>query len=209
MFGLLLAVAAAVLVTLALRPPESGNPATGPEVGGDIPAGPTSPVSPVSPAKTPSSVPEPRVLPEHLTIPAIGVTTDLVRLGLQPDGTVEVPQDAALAGWFAEGPPPGQPGASVVLGHVDSIEGPAVFHQLAQLRTGDRVQVRLSDGSVAQFAVRRVATYANADFPAEQVYAGSPDQSALNLVTCGGRYDADLGGWQSNVVVFTELVPRA
>lgn len=210
--GLLLAAVAAVLVTLALRPPQPEHPATGVEDGVDTsasPASPTSPASPASPTRTPSSAPGPVALPEYLSIPAIGVATDLVRLGLQPDRTVEVPQDAARAGWFDEGPPPGQPGASVVLGHVDSVEGPAVFYRLAQLRPGDRVQVSLSDGSVARFAVRRVATFANDDFPSEQVYAGNPVQRTLNLVTCGGWYDADLGGWQGNVVVFTELVPRA
>jgi sortase (surface protein transpeptidase) len=146
-------------------------------------------------------------LPAHLTIPAIGGATDLVRLGLQPDRTVEVPADADRAGWFEEGPAPGQTGSSVVLGHVDSAAGPAVFHRLAELGPGDRILVRMDDGSVARFAVRRVATYANADFPAQEVYAGSPGQPALNLVTCGGWYDAARGGWQGNVVVFTALLP--
>lgn len=197
--GVLLAGTAAVLVALALRP-AAPEPAVS---RADDPAS-TSP-TPSSAEPAPAS-PEPLALPEHLTIPAIGVSTDLVRLGLQADETVQVPQVAARAGWFELGPPPGQPGSSVVLGHVDSAAGPAVFHRLSELRPGDRVKVRLDDGSVAEFAVRRVATYANDDFPARQVYAGDPDAHALNLVTCGGSYDADRGGWQANVVVFTELV---
>ncbi|MCW2853344.1 MAG: putative secreted protein [Nocardioides sp.] len=144
--------------------------------------------------------------PEHLRIAAIDVSTDLLRLGLNPDRTVEVPQDADLAGWFDQGPAPGRPGSSVLLGHVDSAAGPAVFHRLKELRARDTVEVRLDDGSVARFEVTRIATYENEDFPAQEVYAGSPRRAVLNLVTCGGEYDAGRGGWQSNVVVFTELV---
>lgn len=200
--GTLLVVAALVLVTLALRPPVPGGVGRLTAADARTAAPVTPPGSPLASAPAPEAVP----LPEHLTIPAIGVATDLVRLGLRTDRTVEVPADGVQAGWFEDGTPPGQPGASVVLGHVDTEDGPAVFHRLAELGRGDRVLVRLDDGSVARFAVRRVATYANADFPAEEVYAGSPDGRALNLVTCGGWYDAARGGWQGNVVVFAELV---
>ncbi len=202
--GALLALVAVTLVALALRPPDPTGQArlsVAPDVGSSAPVTPPTPGG-----TTPPPAPEPVPLPEGLTIPASDVAPDLVRLGLQADGTVEVPAGGDRAGWFDEGPAPGQPGSSVILGHVDTVAGPAVFERLAELRRGDRIRVRLDDGSVARFAVRRVATYPNADFPAEQVYAGSPHRRALNLVTCGGWYDASLGGWQGNVVVFTELV---
>lgn len=115
-----------------------------------------------------------------------------------------MPHVAARAGWFDQGPVPGQAGSSVILGHVDSQDGPAVFYRLSELDPGNRITVRLADGAVAQFEVVRVATYLNADFPAQQVYAGSTRRPTLNLVTCGGEYDAARGGYQSNVVVFTE-----
>src|SRR5690606_13771290 len=102
---------------------------------------------------------------------------------------------------------PGQVGSSVILGHVDSLVGPAVFYRLRELTAGNRIDVRLSDGDLVQFRVVRVATYKYQDFPAEQVYAGTARRATLNLVTCGGEYDADRGGYQSNVVVFTERVP--
>lgn len=147
--------------------------------------------------------------PQHLTIPSIGVSAAVVRLGLNDDETVEVPDDAAQAGWFDLGPVPGRLGSSVVLGHVDSVDGPAVFDRLDELGPGDTVEVHLGGGSVATFRVDRVATYANEDFPAQEVYAGDPAGRALNLVTCGGEYDAARGGWQSNVVVFTSHVGTA
>ncbi|MDP3967431.1 MAG: sortase [Nocardioides sp.] len=145
-------------------------------------------------------------LPVHLWIPRIGVASDLVALGLNPDETVEVPSVPAQAGWYDHGPAPGQLGSSVILGHLDSREGPAVFFRLDELVAGDRLRVRLADGTVERFEVVRVATYANEDFPARRVYAGSPRRSTLNLVTCGGEYDPDRGGYQSNVVAFTKKV---
>ncbi len=142
------------------------------------------------------------VHPVALQIPVIGVSTPLIGLGLAPDRTVEVPADPDRAGWFRRGTPPGMPGSSVILGHVDSVDGPAVFARLGELRPGDSVKVRLADGSVASFVVLKSALYPNADFPAARVYAAQ-SLRRLNLVTCGGAYEADRGGYQSNLVVYT------
>ncbi len=111
------------------------------------------------------------VAPVALRIPAIGVAVSLSTLGLNPDQTVEVPTDFAQPGWFRLGPTPGQPGAAVILGHVDSYQGPAVFYRLGALQTGDQVEVVLAGGAVAHFAVTTVATYPKDQFPAQQVYA--------------------------------------
>lgn len=143
------------------------------------------------------------VSPLVLTIPTLGLSTALITLGLNQDGTVEVPADPDRAGWFRLGTVPGRRGSSVILGHVDSEAGPAVFADLATLRPGDRVDVTLSDETTVAFEVERVATFANADFPAEEVYAATGRGPRMNLVTCGGDYDRDRGGYQANVVVFT------
>lgn len=143
--------------------------------------------------------------PITLSIPSIDVAARIIRLGQHEDGTVEVPGDPAEAGWFRLGPPPGAAGSSVILGHVDSTSGPAVFYRLKELHPGDRIEVRLDDGTTARFRVHSVQTYANADFPAKKVY-GRQGRSQLNLVTCGGAYDSSRGGYQSNVVVYSRLV---
>lgn len=147
----------------------------------------------------------PASAPVTLRIPAIDLAVPLSRLGLNPDRTVEVPTDFAAAGWFRLGPPPGQPGSAVILGHVDSYRGPAVFFRLRELRPGDEVEVGLADGSVARFAVRAVETYLKRDFPAERVY-GSHGGRELQLVTCGGAFDSRSRSYLSNVVAYTTLV---
>ncbi|MEP7194840.1 MAG: class F sortase [Actinomycetota bacterium] len=143
--------------------------------------------------------------PVSLRIPAIGVSLRLSTLGLNPDGTVQVPGRDQAPGWFRLGPTPGQIGSAVILGHVDDYRGPAAFYRLRSLRPGDKVDVSLADGAVAHFAVTTVASYLKSQFPAQKVYASHGDR-ALQLVTCGGQFDSGTGHYLSNVVVYTSLV---
>jgi sortase (surface protein transpeptidase) len=146
-----------------------------------------------------------RSAPVWLNIPAIGVTVPVSQLGLNPDGTVQVPTDFQEPGWYRLGPSPGQVGSAVILGHVDSYQGPAIFFRLRSLQAGDQVDVSLADGVVADFVVTSVAMYPKAQFPSLQVY-GTHGYSALQLVTCGGTFDAQTGHYLSNVVVYTSLL---
>jgi sortase (surface protein transpeptidase) len=146
-----------------------------------------------------------RSTPVSLSIPAIGLSVPLSQLELNADGTVQVPTDVQMPGWFEPGPAPGQLGSAVILGHVDSYQGPAVFFQLRTLLTGDAVDVTLADGTVAHFAVYTVVQYEKAGFPTGLVYANH-GYSALQLVTCGGTFDSQTGHYLSNIVVYTALV---
>jgi LPXTG-site transpeptidase (sortase) family protein len=134
------------------------------------------------------------------------VATPLVGLGLTAYRTVDVPHNPDRAGWFHRGPPPGQRGSAVILGHVDSTRGPAVFARLQELRPGDAVNVSRANGTTVQFVVLKSVIHANDDFPADRVYAAQGGRR-LNLVTCGGIYDSTRGGYQSNLVVYTRRVP--
>ncbi|MYR46132.1 class F sortase [Streptomyces sp. SID5910] len=146
-----------------------------------------------------------RSVPVGLRIPAIGVDTPVMRLGLQPDGTVQVPPvtDHDRAGWYRHSPTPGQVGPSVVLGHVTvGSHGDGVFRRLARLHRGDRIEARLENGTVAVFTATSVRTVAKAEFPTRDVY-GDVDRPELRLITCGGPHDGD--GYRDNVIVFAEL----
>ena len=176
---------------------------------GVAPAAPTVPnPGPGVPAAAPSGATGPAVprsAPVALRIPAIGVDVSLSTLGLNADHTVQVPTDFQQAGWFGLGPTPGQTGSAVILGHVDSYTGPAVFFQIRTLRPGDQVNVSLADGAIAHFQVSAVAMYAKDQFPAQQVYAPHGG-SALQLVTCGGTFDTHTRSYLSNIVAYTTLV---
>jgi sortase (surface protein transpeptidase) len=140
-----------------------------------------------------------------LRIPAIAVSTPLVRLGRLPDGSLQVPRDWDKAGWYDQGPRPGQPGPAVILGHVDSKTGPAVFYQLRALRPGDIVRVGLADGRILVFRVQRVRRYPKDQFPTEAVYLPTLSRE-LRLITCGGEFDYASGHYRDNIVVFATLV---
>lgn len=143
--------------------------------------------------------------PVGLAIPSIDVrSTNIVDLGLQDDGSIDVPRDASAPGWFTPGPSPGQLGPAVIAGHVDSATGPAVFYRLGELRPGARVDVTRADGSVATFTIDRVQTYDKDDFPTRAVY-GTTTRAELRLITCSGDYDDDTG-YDSNTVAFAHLV---
>jgi len=143
--------------------------------------------------------------PERLVIPVIGVDSGLEPLGLNADGTMEVPSDFAEAGWFTGAPKPGDPGPSVIVGHVSSKSGPAVFYRLAGLRPGDVVEVLRRKGSVAKFVVDSVSQFPKDAFPSKRVY-GNVVGSALRLITCGGSFNSATGHFDDNIIVFTHLV---
>lgn len=140
--------------------------------------------------------------PIRVRIPAIDVVADLVPLGLNPDGTLEVPQFDE-AGWYARGSRPGDPGPAVIAAHVDSTAGPAVFHRLQHLKQGDVVHVDYPDG-VVTFAVRESRSFAKSRFPTRLVY-GWTDGPELRLVTCDGTFDRSVGAYNSNLVVWANV----
>ena len=180
--------------TPALRPVAAGVAA--------LPA-PTGPIA----APPQSAEPAPVARPVSLTIPLIGVQTRLMTLGLAADGTMQVPplSSASVAGWFTGSPRPGAVGSAIIVGHVDSHNGPAVFDRLDELRPGDDVYVKRADGTTAKFRVTSRQTYLKDHFPTQTVYGPTPD-AELRLITCGGAFDYATGHYLSNTVVYATEV---
>jgi len=142
--------------------------------------------------------------PVRVVIPAIGVSAGVGRLGLNPDGTLAVPTDFDKTGWWSKGTVPGERGPAVIVGHVDSKAGPAVFYRLGALRRGDVVRVRGAGGTLARFVVQRLERVPKSAFPTERVY-GAVRYAALRLITCGGAFDASAGHYTDNLVVYARL----
>ena len=145
-----------------------------------------------------------RAVPVRLLVPAIGVAAPVRALGLNPDGSLEVPAPRRDTGWFAPGAVPGETGPAVVAGHVSLAAGRAVFARLHELRPGDRVDVERSDGLTARFVVRRVERHPKDAFPTGAVY-GPTAGPELRLVTCGGAYDRRTRSYLDNVVVYAGI----
>ena len=152
-----------------------------------------------------SGSPPPAARPVSLTIPLIGVKTQLVKLGLTADGALQVPSSTTVAGWYTGAPRPGDIGSAVIVGHVDSLTGPGVFYRLSELRPGNRIFVLRADGTTVAFRVTAVRDYQKDHFPTHDVYGPTPD-AELRLITCGGDFNAATGHYLSNVVVYATEV---
>ncbi|MCX4473343.1 class F sortase [Micromonospora sp. NBC_01655] len=145
--------------------------------------------------------------PVSLAVPAIRVSAPVAPVGQAPDGSIEVPPLARAdeTGWYDRGPTPGEPGRAVIVGHVDTKSGPAVFYDLGRLKTGDRIEVTRADGDVAVFAVDSVEHFDKGALPAARVY-GDDGPPGLRLITCGGQWVGGRTGYADNVVAFASLV---
>jgi sortase (surface protein transpeptidase) len=144
--------------------------------------------------------------PIKLSIPKLNLETDFeAPLGLQADNSIEVPDSYTQVGWYKFGPTPGEVGPAVILGHVDSYEGPAVFFSLGQLEVGDDIYVTRADGSTAHFKVSEMERNLQAAFPTAKVY-GDINHAGLRLVTCSGSFDKGQQRYSHNLIVYAKLV---
>jgi LPXTG-site transpeptidase (sortase) family protein len=141
--------------------------------------------------------------PVSIAIPAAGVDARVVPVGLGTDGAMEVPA-VDLAGWYRLGPRPGERGPAVIVGHVDSRKGPAVFHRLGQVRKGDRIVVGQGGGAAVAFAVERVERVAKESLPVGRIW-NRTSPPVLRLITCGGSFDRSTGHYRDNVIVYAKL----
>lgn len=193
-----LALLAAVVLGLAgcSSAPVSGPPLASP---GNV-AGP-----PVEGPPLVGVAPMGKAPPDRVQIPAIGVDSALMGLGLRPDGSMQVPPGAFPAGWYTGAPTPGELGPAVLAGHIDWAGRTGVFFRLRELKPADEVTVTRQDGTAAVFRVTQVAQYPKTSFPTAAVY-GNINHPGLRLITCGGALDRRAHSYNDNVVVYADLV---
>jgi hypothetical protein len=175
-----------------------------PWVGGAVPGGEASDLERIVTGRAAPTEPgldpvEPRPAePARVVIPDVGVDASVVPVGATAGG-IEVPSPEE-AGWYAAGPRPSEPGRAIVIGHLDSLDGPAAFTQVAQARPGSEVSVVDQAGVTHPFRILRTLEVAKSSFPAEEVY-GATRRPSLALITCGGDFDPETG-YENNVIVF-------
>jgi LPXTG-site transpeptidase (sortase) family protein len=199
----LIVIAGGVAGLLLTRHP---TPAMRPVAAGVAVAALPAPTGPIV-APPQSAAPKPVAAPVSLTIPLIGVQTNLMTLGLASDGQMQVPalSMASVAGWYTGSPRPGAIGSAIIVGHIDTTNGPAVFFRLHELTAGDKIYVKRADGTLAEFRVTSVQTYLKDHFPTEDVYGPVPDPE-LRLITCDGTFDYATRHYLSNIVVYATEV---
>lgn len=199
----LIAAALGALLTLVLRP--------SPTLTAAVPTGDRSSAAatqvPHGFSAPAVAIPSGHLPPVEVAVPVIAVRSRLVGLRLNADGTLQVPSDYGVAGWYSDGPAPGDSGPpAIVVGHVDSKAGPGIFFRLSELRPGDAILIRRSDGTDVRFTVYRSAEFRKDAFPASQVYAAHSTPE-LRLITCTGVFNRTSGHYESNLVVYARLAP--
>ena len=145
--------------------------------------------------------------PVSLEVPDINLNTDLITLGKNDDGTLQVPERYDVAGWYKYSPTPGEIGPAVIAGHVDNYLGAAVFFYLKDLQQGQSIYVNRTDGSRVRFTVDRVELVDQQDFPTARVY-GNINYAGLRLITCGGDFDPLTGHYLGNTIVYATYAPE-
>jgi len=161
----------------------------------------TAAASTTTAAATRATAPTVRPAPTAVRIPSIGVESVLAEMGIRAeDGAAEVPVDYGIAGWYANGARPGGRGPTVLVGHVDSTSGPAVFYRLRELVPGDQIEVQLADGTVALYEVETTQQFPKAELPIFEVF-GATERDVLRLVTCTGEFDEEARSYFDNLVV--------
>ena len=203
-----LALAVGVPATWALtRPPAAagapvGQVLTAPSGTSPAPPDPGVPVRDAAPAPAPAVVP-----PVRLEIPALGVDAPLAESGVRPDGQMALPDDVGRAGWYRFGPVPGAPGSAVLAGHVDDAEqGLGELAPLREAEPGQEVLVTDAEGTSTRWRVVARELLDKQALPVDLLFTrtGPP---RLTLVTCGGPFLPDVGGYRDNVVVVAEPLP--
>jgi hypothetical protein len=195
-----LGLVAAIMVFVGLFTVGAGlGAATGFDLS-DLFRGPDQPPPRAFPVLDPSQ-------PKRLTIRSIKVEAPVLRVGLAKDGSVDVPplKRHNEAGWFGQGPTPGQFGPALIVGHADTSSGPSVFHHLGKLKPGQKIEVLRQDDSVAIFQINSVEHFSKEKLPIKRVY-GDYSRPSLRLMTCGGKWLGGRQGYSDNVVVFASLV---
>ena len=141
--------------------------------------------------------------PGWISIPRAGVAAPVDALGANKKG-LALP-DLGRAGWWSGGPRPGEDGRAVIVGHLDSRDGPDVFARVPDLAQGDAIVVRDQAGDYHRYAVVGVTRVQKAAFPTGDVYGPAP-RPVLVLVTCGGPYDKSIGHYRDNVLVYARAL---
>lgn len=144
------------------------------------------------------------VQPEKIVIPSIGVEAEVLHLGITEDGEMAVPGTIDEVSWFEPGYKPGENGRAVIAGHVDGVEGPAIFWDLADLVAGDEIIVE-GEGKPLTFRVYAMESVQLelADIESVFGYRSTPE---LVLITCSGTYDFDRGTREERLIVYAELI---
>ncbi|MEU3251222.1 class F sortase [Streptomyces sp. NPDC006997] len=203
-----LATAAAALAAVLAVSGQPSKPATAPaDFGAALPRQTAATTPPPGTAESRSDTAADVAPPQRVRIGEVGLDARVRAVGVTGQGSVTVPGDPSVAGWYRYGPAPGSPrGSAVLVGHVDSETGAlGEFAALYEVRPGARVEVRRAEAAPVVFRVVSRTTVPKDDLPPSAFRrTGDP---VLTLITCAPPFEPERGGYLANLIVTAEPVP--
>lgn len=144
--------------------------------------------------------------PKYISLPTISTEGFVENVGLAKNQEIQVPSNIHTVGWFNQSAKPGQPGISVIDGHVDGTTKPGIFRRLSELKPGDQFTVRLGDESTKTYRVLNIETVDTAA-ALSVLFSQAPDvTSQLNLITCSGTFNKQSKTYDKRVIVSATFV---
>ncbi|WP_233589545.1 class F sortase [Exiguobacterium sp. SH0S7] len=137
-------------------------------------------------------------VPKRLKIPSIDVDTVIQPVGKDRYDRMDTPTEADEVGWYRHGAKAGSKGNVVLSGHLDDLQGPAIFANLDQIRLGEQVTLQRNK-QVIEYEVVSVERYRVEDVPLASIFAAT-QSVRLQLITCAGPYDPE-HGYRDRIVV--------
>jgi len=144
--------------------------------------------------------------PKYISLPSIAASGFIQKVGIDQNGQIATPNNVNLAAWYVNSVAPGQPGLSIILGHVDGYTSPGIFIHLSKLKPGDHFTVQLGSGTLLTYDVIKVVAV-SASNAVSTLFSQDPNiKSQLNLVTCGGTFNSATKSYAERVVVDAALI---
>lgn len=188
---------------VSIEPPPSTVGGTAPSsTGAATTTLPTSPLASQVGAAQSVEMPAASQLPAavRIDIAALDLSFPVTPVGVQDDGQLQIP-DETQVGWYELGSSPGEPGTTVLAGHVNwhHVNGP--FLRLRQLEPGAIVALTLADGTARTYEVVERQQYGKLMLPTDRIWSHTGPET-LVLITCGGSFNPQIRHYRDNVVVF-------
>jgi len=139
-------------------------------------------------------------LPSSLVIPAIGLNSKVIPMGINSVGELDVPDGKSSdVGWYEGGTVPGEMGSAVMDAHVY-----AAFSKLRYVKVGSDIYIETVSGEKLHFTVVESMLYPYDQVPPHFLFERS-DGKRLNLITCAGKYLSAKGTYDKRLVAYAVL----
>ncbi len=142
----------------------------------------------------------------RLVIPAAKVDAPLQVKGLNARNEMENPDGKDNVAWYDFTGRPGFGSNAVFSGHVDWFTGQqGVFWYLRDLKQGDQIVVKMSDGTDLKYQVTSNETYPADSAPVAEII-GPTTKDTVTLITCDGVFNRSSQEYDKRRVVRAERV---